>query len=152
MDGQAKIREAKMPTATERAFAQKMESEGWEVYRNGFPDFLCVKDGKVIFVEVKRSKSEQPRANQYQILQLLNGTMIDAFLWSPDSSDLVPLKKVSRSMIQNRQIALPIKVAKPDRRAETHHSIGWFKHLEKIKKVKDMHLNGEDFWIEYNRL
>ena len=42
-----------MPTATEQAFADKMKASGWEVFRNGFPDFLCRKDGKAILVEVK---------------------------------------------------------------------------------------------------
>ncbi|KKL75501.1 hypothetical protein LCGC14_2054250 [marine sediment metagenome] len=33
----------------EDAFAM----EGWELHRNGWPDFLCVVDGRTVAVEVK---------------------------------------------------------------------------------------------------
>lgn len=39
----------------EAIVAEALESDGWEVYRNGWPDFLAVKDGQVRFVEVKPS-------------------------------------------------------------------------------------------------
>ncbi|KKN76941.1 hypothetical protein LCGC14_0365930 [marine sediment metagenome] len=77
-----------MPTATEQAFADKMVAEGWEVYHNGFPDFLCKKGDEVILVEVKSSSKEIPRESQYQILRALDGSTPTAFVWSPDVPNL----------------------------------------------------------------
>jgi hypothetical protein len=39
----------------ENIVRSKLEGDGWAVYHSGFPDFLCVKNGLLKFVEVKRS-------------------------------------------------------------------------------------------------
>ena len=38
---------------TEEAVKQSLESNGWRVYKSGFPDFMAFKEGRVRFVEVK---------------------------------------------------------------------------------------------------
>lgn len=43
---------------------------GWEVHPNGWPDFLCEKDGVLQFIEVKR-RLEPIRFNQWQLFQTL---------------------------------------------------------------------------------
>ncbi|KKN07841.1 hypothetical protein LCGC14_1062940 [marine sediment metagenome] len=92
-----------MTTKTEQQFADKMVAEGWEVYHTGFPDFLCRKDGEVILVEVKRSSKEKLQDNQHLILNALNDSSPTAFVWSPDSLDLIPIhqKRQSKDSLQN---------------------------------------------------
>ena len=37
----------------EAQVAERLEAEGWEVLKNGWPDFLAYKDGKIRLIEVK---------------------------------------------------------------------------------------------------
>ena len=96
-----------MPTATEQQFADKMTADGWSVYHNGFPDFLCVKDGKVIVVEVKGSSSEQLKEHQQQILANLNNNTIEAFVWAPNMVTLTPFEEYPTSSVSKNR-GLPI--------------------------------------------
>jgi len=52
-----------------------LEARGWAVYRSGWPDFLCVKDNKVMAAEVKSDK-DRVRDNQRIIHQILVGAGI----------------------------------------------------------------------------
>jgi len=38
----------------ERKIYEDLIYDGWKVFHKGFPDFLCFKDGKVKFIEVKK--------------------------------------------------------------------------------------------------
>ena len=69
-------------TETERTFASKMEANGWQVYKNGFPDFLCVKDGKFCLVEVKGNPNEKLRPHQLELLALMNNKRVQFELLS----------------------------------------------------------------------
>ena len=71
-------------TKIERAFALKMQSEGWEVYKNGFPDFLCTKDGKGILVEVKANDNQKLKTHQLMMMSLLTNRKLKTCVWSPD--------------------------------------------------------------------
>jgi len=41
--------------ALEKQIREELEIDGWAVLRNGLPDFVCVKDNELKFVEVKRN-------------------------------------------------------------------------------------------------
>lgn len=41
---------------TEQLVASKFFSAGWTVYRNGWPDFLFEKDGRLKWIEVKQRR------------------------------------------------------------------------------------------------
>lgn len=49
----------------------ELEQNGWTVLDSGWPDFLCIKDGKVQAMEVKRD-NEKLRPNQKQLLDVLH--------------------------------------------------------------------------------
>lgn len=46
-------REGSGMNSTEQLVQRSLKEDGWTVLRNGWPDFLCIKDSEVIGVEVK---------------------------------------------------------------------------------------------------
>ena len=69
----------------------------WEVFHDGdsrrsnagFPDLVLVKDGKLIFAELKREKNAYPSKAQMNWLALLGkaaGDNVLAVLWRPSSN------------------------------------------------------------------
>lgn len=58
----------------ERLIAERYESQGYEVIRKGWPDFLFYKSGEAKFVEVKRPCLSQKRGlsqHQRRTLEIL---------------------------------------------------------------------------------
>lgn len=53
-------------TTTEQEVFDELRADGWYVLRNGWPDFLAVRDGKVRFIEVK-SAGNSLRAEQRRL-------------------------------------------------------------------------------------
>ena len=73
------------------------ETFGWEVFHDGdsrrsnagFPDLVLVKDGRIIFAELKREKNSYPSKAQMNWLALLSqaaGDNVMAVLWRPSSN------------------------------------------------------------------
>ena len=73
------------------------ETFGWEVFHDGdsrrsnagFPDLVLVKDGRIIFAELKREKNSYPSKEQMNWLALLSQAAWDnvmAVLWRPSSN------------------------------------------------------------------
>ena len=73
------------------------ETFGWEVFHDGdsrrsnagFPDLVLVKDGRIIFAELKREKGAYPSKAQMNWLALLGqaaGDNVMAVLWRPSSN------------------------------------------------------------------
>ena len=73
------------------------ETFGWEVFHDGdsrrsnagFPDLVLVKDGRIIFAELKREKNSYPSKPQMNWLALLGqaaGDNVMAVLWRPSSN------------------------------------------------------------------
>ena len=57
--------------------------EGWEVYRNGWPDFLCVGDDQTIAVEVKSGNARLTKG-QGEAMNVLASVGISCYVWHPD--------------------------------------------------------------------
>jgi hypothetical protein len=70
---------------TEKQFYEMAKSEGYEVIRGGWPDFLLLKDGVVSTVEVKRAASEALGSDQVLMNSALSGMGISCLRWSPSS-------------------------------------------------------------------
>ena len=73
------------------------ETLGWEAFHDGdsrrsnagFPDLVLVKDGRIIFAELKREKNAYPSKAQMNWLALLGkaaGDNVLAVLWRPSSN------------------------------------------------------------------
>jgi len=56
---------------SERLEYRRLITDGWKVYRNGWPDFLAEKDGKFRFIEVKTNKYGRLAANQKRMVHAL---------------------------------------------------------------------------------
>lgn len=60
---------AELESKVQAKIIKRYKSEGWLVVKiilcnmSGFPDLMCLKDGKVLFIEVKR-KGGKPRPLQ----------------------------------------------------------------------------------------
>lgn len=61
-----------------------ISGKGWTVVRKGYPDFFCVKDNKIMCVEVKPRAADPLKTNQLKILQLLAAYGVPCYKWSPD--------------------------------------------------------------------
>ena len=75
----------------EKRLREQALREGYEVLHSGWPDFLLVKDGKAIFVEVK-GRSNEIQENQFRLLKVLEGLgLYVRIAFEGDLNDLVTL-------------------------------------------------------------
>lgn len=71
----------------QRAILVKLEKLGWYVIKliqtnkNGIPDLLCHKDGRTVYIEVKRP-GHKPRALQLFRMRELDGAGVECFVMS----------------------------------------------------------------------
>lgn len=64
---------------------------GWECYHTrhsvgsdeGFPDWVCVRDERVLFVELKRMKGRLTGAQSTWAILLLRAQRVEYYLWRP---------------------------------------------------------------------
>ena len=56
--------------------------DGWEVHRNGWPDFLCVLDGQVMVIEVKSGMGKLSK-EQCKVMNVLAFSGISCYVWHP---------------------------------------------------------------------
>jgi hypothetical protein len=69
----------------EKLFDEKAESEGYILYRHGFPDRAIEKDGKIVLVEVKGQNCNLEK-NQRKLHKLLKKLGIEVKIWKPGMS------------------------------------------------------------------
>ena len=70
---------------TESLFRKLAEQRSWELKHRGLPDFFCWKDGKIMFVEVKR-KEDSPSKHQSLVMYFLEKHGIPCFIWRPGNN------------------------------------------------------------------
>lgn len=61
-----------------------LTANGWKVTRRGWPDFIAVRDGKVIFIEVKPYAVSPLKTSQIEIMSFLIKAGLDCYRYSPD--------------------------------------------------------------------
>ena len=69
----------------EVALWEQLVADGYEVFRNGYPDIMARKDGKIIAIEVKATANQSLRQDQLDMMELLMSLGVPCFKWSPDS-------------------------------------------------------------------
>ena len=88
---------SKTEAQIQRAILVKLETMGWYVIKliqtnkNGIPDLLCHKDGRTVYIEVKRP-GHKPRALQVVRMREL----MKAGIWSFVMSDISELDKLNQ--------------------------------------------------------
>lgn len=68
----------KLESDVQSRIIKRYVDEGWLVVKislcnlGGFPDLMCLKDGKAIFIEVKREGCKARQLQEYRLDQLRN--------------------------------------------------------------------------------
>ena len=65
---------------------EKLEGEGWKVLHKGWPDFACVRNGEMMFVEVKAYRGEMLKKEQHYILTNLAKLGLNCYKWTPQGN------------------------------------------------------------------
>lgn len=66
----------------EKEFKKKATDKGWNVIKNGWPDFLIYKDNEIRFIEVKNGK-DKLREDQIKMLKTLTKYGLKCYTWHP---------------------------------------------------------------------
>lgn len=61
----------------------ELTADGWEVFKRGYPDFICVRNGKVMFVEVKPTARCGPKVDQEFVMQVMADAGLNVAMWDP---------------------------------------------------------------------
>jgi hypothetical protein len=67
----------------EQSFADEARKLGWEVTKKGWPDFICTKGGKMVFVEVKPGRNHRLSIAQTRVMDFLAKAGIECYRWEP---------------------------------------------------------------------
>ena len=59
-----------------------LDADGCQLLHKGYPDFLCVKDNKIMCVEVKPSNQRLKR-HQREVAKILTSCGIPYYKWTP---------------------------------------------------------------------
>ena len=68
---------------TEQKLKEILVGQGWNVIRKGWPDFACIKDGEMIFIEAKSYRGEMLKKEQHYILTNLAKQGLECYKWDP---------------------------------------------------------------------
>lgn len=81
----------------EQELIDLMEQDGYKVFKRGWPDFFCEKDGELVLVEVKPDGGHRLKYAQHVIMAGLARYGVPCYFWCPDlgffpadESDYVP--------------------------------------------------------------
>lgn len=100
----------KLPPQTEKAFMADLKafavSFSWLWYHTfnsmysdkGFPDVTMIKDGRIIFAELKRVGGKLT-PDQQRWLDALQGAGAEAYVWTPDSWDEIVATLTGKAVI-----------------------------------------------------
>lgn len=82
------IQASRPKNKTEAAFYETAKAKQWEVYRGGWPDFLCHRNKKLVAVEVKPD-GQLPTVKQLAVMTMLTMAGITCYVWTPSQAYLV---------------------------------------------------------------
>jgi Holliday junction resolvase len=69
----------------EREFSVAARRNGWLVTKQGYPDFICYKDGAFMLVEVKTSKGSRLKISQHTFMNTVSKFGVKCYKWTPES-------------------------------------------------------------------
>ncbi len=101
----------------EMQLRDKLEREGWKVVHKGWPDFTCVRNGEIMFVEVKGYRGEMLRKEQHYILTNLAKLGLPCYKWTPDGgfeeiTPSTPMPIAKKKRVGVRRLTLEEKLAR----------------------------------------
>lgn len=81
-----------LESAIQTQIKKKLQADGWIVIKliktslNGIPDLMCLKDGKVKFIEVKQPKGVISPIQDY-VINMLRTNGFDVKIWTKYKQD-----------------------------------------------------------------
>lgn len=69
----------------ERDFRELAAAAGYTVSKRGWPDFILERDGRIIFVEVKKNPRAGLKRDQARIAKILVAAGLEVYLWNPET-------------------------------------------------------------------
>jgi hypothetical protein len=89
--------EAISESALQSTVVEMAEVLGWTAYhtydsrrsQRGFPDLVMVRQGRVIFAELKSAKGRVPPEQQHWLDQLRQCPGVETYLWRPSDLDQI---------------------------------------------------------------
>lgn len=82
---------------SEQEVKDKLEQEGWTVYRNGWPDFAALKNGVLRLIEVKATgELSEEQIQMFALLKKLLGVEVEVLkplVYRPQRSSLQQLRQ-----------------------------------------------------------
>ena len=83
---------ARATNAPEAQVARSLEDDGWQVLKNGWPDFLAIKGNEVRLIEVKPSGSRRLSPRQQMMANALHRAFgVTVEVWSSADHALTDL-------------------------------------------------------------
>lgn len=67
----------------QREFFEVMIPEGWEMSKKAFPDVICRKKDRIIFVCIRNKRSGRVKREQNWLLNYLAQLGADCYIWNP---------------------------------------------------------------------
>ena len=98
----------------EEKLREQLEGDGWVVVHKGWPDFACIRNGEMIFIEVKGYKGEMLSKEQHYILTNLAKLGLDCFKWeSADGFERItastPMPITTRKSLKGKKKGLSVE-------------------------------------------
>lgn len=62
---------------------EELTSQGWEVHKKGWPDFLVVRDGVIRLIEVKPKRYRKLSKAQSGVAYILRSAGLNVEIWAP---------------------------------------------------------------------
>ncbi|KKL11231.1 hypothetical protein LCGC14_2547880 [marine sediment metagenome] len=77
------IKETRPVNSSEAELYDLMVKGGWRVSKRGWPDFLCVKDDRIVAIEVKSKRGHRLKGEQRHMMTLLAKLGAECYKWTP---------------------------------------------------------------------
>lgn len=61
----------------------ELTEQGWEVFKRGWPDYICRRGDEVMVVEVKPGPGTSLKRDQEWVMQLLASHGLKVYVWNP---------------------------------------------------------------------
>ena len=128
----------KPPNEAEKKLFETLTEDGWEILTQGWPDFACFKDNKLMLVEVKPLRSHSLKKEQHRILVTFARLGLDCFRWSPD----IGFERITAATPMPPEIESRKPLPTAERQAIMKKKLS----PKQLAKVEELEKQGKDWW------
>jgi len=122
----------------ETQLREQLEKDGWEITHKGWPDFACIRNDQMMFVEVKSYRGEMLKKEQHYILTHLAKLGLNCYKWTPQGGftritpatphiEVEKRKRGGKRLTQKEKFnRLPIETQEQIKRDEAQGKVWYF--------------------------